>query len=112
MVDGVRHERLPGLAGGDGHEDPATGRVVSLVVGSDTGGRDLDDRSGKAVIGDDDVAPAGQDEDRLARFIAGADGVDQVLLGLGTQPGARRSTQPQRRVVLEQFEELRHGAWP
>ena len=89
-------------------DDPATGRVVALVVGRDAGGRDLDDRAGEALVGDHDVAAAGRGRERARR--------PRRTCG-PRRPGRPRSSArtqvragPPSRNVVWSREELRHAA--
>ena len=100
--DGLRDEGVPWLAGSDRHDDAAAGRVepgsdsswsaLTPVVATST------TVPGEALVGDDDVAATGQDEDGIA--------------GLGQRrrpprrarrrwwPGPRRAPGPPRRSVV------------
>jgi hypothetical protein len=52
------------------------------------------DRSGHPLIGDHDVAPAGEDEQRLLRPVDLAHRGDQLALVVDTQQARGRAAQP------------------
>ena len=62
VADGESHEVVPILAGGDAHD--GAGRLLALH--GDAAQRDLHDHAVEALVGDEEVASAGEDEQRLA----------------------------------------------
>src|SRR5262249_18565369 len=102
-LDGQSHERLPRLPGSDGDDDATAGRVVAFVLSRDTRRGDLDDGAGEPLVGDDDVAAAGEHQDRLALLVGTSYGIDEVGLRGRAHPGAGRTSEPESRVVAESF---------
>ncbi len=104
-----RHERVPGLTRGDLDGGAGAGGLhVVVEVGLDAAGGDLDDRAREALVGDHHVAAAAEHEHRLAGGVGRAHRVDQLGLGLGPDPGPRRSAEPEGGVVAQ----IRHGRRP
>jgi hypothetical protein len=72
----VGDERIPWLAGGDLERGP---------VARDAAGGDPHHGAREALVGDHDVRPAGEHEQRIAGPVGRADGVDEGLLGGGLE---------------------------
>ena len=69
------------------HASPAATRTLAPPQQSsdstrDAGGGDPHDRAGEALVGDDEVGAAAEDEQRLVGVVDLADGVDQLVGGL------------------------------
>ena len=74
LGDGGRHDVVPVLAGRDGD-------VHGAVAGVDEGeaaGVHVDDRAGEALVGDDQVGAAADEQHRLAGRVGGPHRVDQA----------------------------------
>ena len=97
LGDARRDEGVPRLAGLHVEHDAAA--VAGLA--RDPGGEDADDRAGEAVVGDDDVAAAGQHEQGLAGRVGLADRRDEFLLGGGLHEPPRRAAEAQGREVRQ-----------
>src|SRR4029077_1570947 len=91
-LDGRGDESVPALAGRDLHDDATAGGVVVLGVGAQPGGPDLDDGALESVVGDHQVAPAAEHEQRLAGLVGTSYGVDQLVLGGRAHPGTGGTT--------------------
>ena len=69
----------------------------------------MHDRAGEAVVGDDEVAAAAQDQGLLAGLIGLAHGADQLVVGRRLDEAARRAAEPQRGVAGEVHLLAEHG---
>src|SRR5690606_37917257 len=76
LRDGTGDDVVPDLAGGDAHHDP---RAVVVGLDGDATGPDPHDGAGAALVRDDEVGPPAEDEQRLARLVPSAHGLDQLL---------------------------------
>ena len=100
-----RHERVPVLAGlnVEPHAPVAAAQLL------DPRGRDAHDRAREALVGDDDVAAAGQHEQRLVRDVGFAHERHELALGRRVDEPRRRAAEAQRRQ-LAQRRRLGHAA--
>ncbi len=97
LLDRPGDQVVPDLAGGDRDEGAAAG-----VPGHrHAAGRDPHDGAVEALVGDDEVAAAGDEQDRRAGLVAGADGVDELVGGRRLHPGAGGPAETQGGVLGE-----------
>jgi hypothetical protein len=88
---------VPVLARGDGHGDAA----AAAGVGPDPGGGHVHHGSGKALVGHDQVAPAAEDEHRLAGGIRVPYLGDDLVIGARVDEAGGRAANAERRVPGE-----------
>ena len=92
------------LAGLHGHHDAAAqaSQVVAVLgVHGDAARPDQDDGAVEPGVGDDEVAAAADDQDRIAGLIGDAHRVEKVSLGRDLEHGPGRPAEPQRRQLGE-----------
>src|SRR3954453_17689742 len=92
LVYAALDEGVPWLAGLDGQ---------GFVLLVDAGGEDPDHGAREAVVGDHDVAAAGEDEQRLPWWVGFANGVYAFLLRVRVDQAGRGAAEPQGRQVGE-----------
>ena len=99
MIDGVLHEVVHRLAGGN--RDRGTGTRRGFL--RHALGGDVHDDAVPAEIVEDDVASRSEDEDGDAAFVVLANGVDEFLLGLRHHERLCRATHFERGVTCHRF---------
>src|SRR4051794_16181915 len=95
--DTPRDQRVPGPAGPDLERDAA----VRQIGCRDPAHGDADDRAGEALVGDDDVAAAREQEQRRAGAVRAADLGDERLLVAGRDEPPGGAAEAQGREVGE-----------
>jgi len=93
----ARDERIPRLTGGD---------LEAAAVLAHAARHDPHDRAREAGVGDDQVGPAPQHEERLCGGIGGADGRDDRTLAVDIDQTRRRPAQAQRREFRQALHPL------
>ena len=86
LGDGAGDDVVPHLSGGDDDVDV----LVVRGLDADPLRRDAHDGAAEAVIGDDEVGAAGQEQQGRAHLVRGPDGGDDLVEGLGGDEGVGR----------------------
>ena len=94
-------KRVPVLA--RGHPQHGSSAVTGIPPDIGAGGGDPDDRSWKALIGDDQVGAAAKDQDWLIRGFGAVDRVDDLLRAARLVEGASRPAEAQRGAASEPY---------
>ena len=96
---GPGDEIVPDLPRGDLQLGP--GAVRGL--GADPPGGDLDHGAVEALVGDQDVGAAAEDQDRFTPGVTVGDGVDELLFGRRLDEAPRGPAEPEGGVVRERL---------
>ena len=94
---GAGDELVPRLPRGDLQLCP--GAVRGL--GANPSGGDLDYGAVEALVGDQNIGAAAEDQDRFATRVAVRDGVDELLLGHRLDEMPRGTAEPEGGVIRE-----------